>query len=80
MLTRIVNALIDLLVLMLNSLIALLPETPFSFSQLNWGPFADAIGLVFPVAAMATHFTLLLTAFGSYYVVRWALRLIRQIQ
>lgn len=80
MFTSIMNGLIDLIVLILNGLIYLLPESPFNFSPLNWGVFADAIGLVFPVGSMATHLTLILSAFALYYVVRWALRLIRQVQ
>lgn len=77
---KIINALIDLVVLILNGLLQLLPDTPFNFTPLDWGVFGQAIGLVFPVASMATHLTLILSAMLSYYGVRWGLRLIRQIQ
>lgn len=80
MLTSILNSLIDLLVAMFEGVYSLLPDSPFQFSPLDWGVFADAIGLVFPVSQMATHLTLILSAFLSYYAVRWILRLIRQIQ
>ena len=80
MLVAAVNAIIDTLVACLTWLIGLLPDTPFQFTPVNWGPFADAIGLVFPLGDIATHFTLILSAFLVYYSVRWGLRLIRQIQ
>lgn len=76
----IVNFLIDLLVEMITFITNLLPETPFQFEPIQWGTFGQMIGLVFPVSQMATHFTLILTAMGLYYAVRWVLRLIRMIQ
>lgn len=80
MLVVIINALIDVVVSLFGFLFGLLPDTPFQFSPINWGVFGQVIGLVFPVAEMATHFVVILSAFASYYAVRWLLRLIRQIQ
>lgn len=80
MLVKITNGLIDLLTMILNALLLLLPDTPFTFTSFDWGPLGDAIGFVFPVASMATHLAALLTAFGLYYGIRWILRIIRQIQ
>jgi len=80
MLTKLVNGMIDILVLVVNGLLSLLPESPFQFDPIEWGPFGSMIGTVFPVGSMATHMSLILGAFLSYYAIRWALRLIRQIQ
>ena len=80
MLVMIINGLIDVLVLIFGFLFSLLPDTPFQFSPLDWGIFGQVIGLVFPVADMATHFVLILSAIATYYSVRWLLRIIRQIQ
>lgn len=80
MVVKVINGLIDTVAWMLNSLMLLLPDSPFHFDQFSWGPFGDAIGFVFPVVGMAAHFTAIMSAFLGYYAVRWALRLIRQIQ
>jgi len=80
MFTSIMNALLDLIVLILTGLTALLPNTPFQFQPVEWGVFADVIGLVFPVSDIFTHWALIIAAFGSYYAVRWGLRLIRQVR
>jgi energy-converting hydrogenase Eha subunit A len=80
MFVSIINALISLITLILNGIITLLPDTPFDFAPLQWGSFGHAIGIVFPIPQMATHLTVILSAFLTYYVVRWLLRLIRQIQ
>jgi hypothetical protein len=79
-LVAILNGLIEVLYLISLGISALLPESPFQFEQLDLGVFGQIIGIVFPVGDMATHMTLLLTAFALYYVVRWILRLVRQIQ
>lgn len=76
----IINALIDVIVSIFGFLFSMLPDTPFQFSPLDWGVFGQVIGLIFPIGDMATHFVLILSAFATYYSVRWLLRLIRQIQ
>lgn len=80
MLVAILNGIIDVLYLIASGIAALLPHSPFQFKPLDLGVFGQVIGLVFPVSEMATHMTLILSAFSMYYVVRWLLRLIRQIQ
>ena len=80
MLEKILNGLIDVLVAILNFFLALLPDTPFDFEPLNWGKFGQAIGAFFPLSSMVTHMATILTAFSLYYVVRWALRIIRQVR
>lgn len=80
MLVAILNGIIEVLYLIASGIAALLPDSPFHFDQLDLGPFGQIIGLVFPVGDMVTHMTLILSAFAMYYVVRWLLRLIRQIQ
>lgn len=80
MLVSIINGLLSILQFIASGLTFLLPETPFDFSGLTWGPFGEAVGLIFPVSAMGIHMTTILSAFGIYYVIRWLLRIIRQIQ
>lgn len=80
MVVAILNGLIDILVSIFGFLFSLLPDSPFQFSPIDWGIFGQMIGLIFPISEMATHFVLILSAFASYYSVRWLLRLIRQIQ
>ncbi|MCK6208915.1 hypothetical protein KZX50_26255 [Bacillus infantis] len=80
MLVSILNGLFDVLVFIASALTFLLPETPFEFENLSWGPFGRAVGFFFPVSAMGIHMATLLTAFGFYYAIRWLLRIIRQIQ
>jgi hypothetical protein len=79
-LVAILNGLIEVLYLIASGIAALLPDSPFQFESLDLGVFGQIIGLVFPVGDMATHMTLILSAFAMYYIVRWLLRLIRQIQ
>lgn len=81
MLTDWVNGLLDMLVTAFDTVFGILPDSPFQFeSNVNWGAFGDAIGIVFPVAQMGVHMTIILSAFLAYYAVRWILRLIRQVQ
>jgi hypothetical protein len=80
MLSLIVNGLINLVYVIVYAIMALLPETPFDFRSLSWGNFGIMIGYVFPVNAMFIHMSVIITAFLLYYVVRWLLRMIRQIQ
>jgi hypothetical protein len=79
-LVTILNGIIEVLYLIASGIVALLPDSPFQFEPLELGIFGQIIGLVFPVGDMATHMTLILSAFAMYYVVRWLLRLVRQIQ
>lgn len=80
MLTSIVNALIDIIVVIANGALLLLPDTPFEFEPLEWGAMGDAIGYVFPIADMVTSFALITSAIVIYYAVRGLLRLIKQVQ
>lgn len=80
MLTNIVNALIDIIVVIANGALLLLPDTPFKFEPLEWGEWGTAIAYVFPISGMATSLALILSACLVYYAVRALLRLIRQVQ
>jgi hypothetical protein len=77
---NIINALIDGLVAAITFVFNLLPDTPFNFPKIEWGNFGKLIGAFIPVADIATHFVLILSAFGLYYAVRWILRVIRMVQ
>lgn len=80
MLVSILNGIIDVLHFIAYGITFLMPDTPFNFDDLSWGPFGKAVGFVFPISAMGTHFAVILVSFGFYYAIRWILRIIRQIQ
>lgn len=80
MIKRIINFLIDLITLILDGIMKLLPDTPFQFEPIPWGSFGQLVGLFIPLGSMALHMVLILTAYLGYYVVRWLLRVIRQVQ
>lgn len=80
MLVAILNGLIEVLYLIGTALTFLLPESPFDFKNLSWGQFGKAVGFIFPISAMGLHMTAILTAFLTYYAIRWLLRVIRQVQ
>lgn len=80
MLVSILNGLIEVLYFIATGITLLLPDSPFTFENLSWGNFGKAVGFIFPVSAMGMHMTAILTAFLTYYAIRWLLRLIRQVQ
>lgn len=80
MLIDILNGIIDVLTLIAGAVLSLLPDTPFDFSNLSWGDFGDLIGFLFPIEGMFAHMTVIIGAFLTYYVIRWILRIVRQIQ
>lgn len=80
MLVTIINWLIDLLYLIAVTALAILPESPFQFDDLSWGPFGQFIGYVFPVSTLFLHMATIITAITIYYSTRWLLRLIKTIR
>ena len=79
-LNAILNFLIDLVYLIMRGLTALLPASPFTFENLDWGPFGIWIGAFFPVSQMFLHFSAITTAILLYYAIRHILRLLQMIQ
>lgn len=61
-------------------LIMLLPESPFQFEQIDWGPLGNSIGYFIPIATIIQHFVVILAAIGTYVVIRHVLRLIRMVK
>lgn len=74
-----VDTLFDILDFLIGWLIKLLPESPFQFNQIEWGPFGQLIGTFIPVASILTHFTLILLAISLYYGIRHLIRLVKMV-
>lgn len=78
----IANWFIDALAFMFEGALSVLPDSPFL--QMNdvvqWGMFGSAIRLFFDVGTMIVHFSLYVTAIGTYYVIRMVLRWLKMIQ
>lgn len=58
----------------------ILPDSPFQFETIEWGPIGNSIGYFIPVQKILTHFITILAAVGIYMGVRYLLRLIRQVK
>lgn len=80
MLTNGANWLIDLLVMITETVFGLLPDSPFVFEKMSWGVAGQIIGYFIPVPTIIMHFTGLLSAILIYYAVRQILRLVKAIQ
>lgn len=80
MLISIVNGFFDVIELICQAVFMILPDTPFKFDPLDWGPFGMAVGYFFPVQSMFAHMVMILTAFLGYYCIRWLLRIIKQVR
>lgn len=81
-LVTIVNWCIDALVFVFDGALSILPDSPFlqMNDQVTWGMFGSAIRLFFDVGTMIIHFSLYVTAIGTYYVIRMVLRWLKMIQ
>lgn len=58
----------------------ILPDSPFEFEQIEWGPIGNSIGYFIPIQSILTHFITILTAIAIYMGVRYLLRLIKQVE
>jgi len=76
----IINFLIDVLYMIIQAVLALFPQSPFTFKEFDWGPFGDLVGAFFPIADMFAHFTAFTTAVLLYYGLRTLLRYLKMIQ
>jgi hypothetical protein len=77
----IVENLFTVLDLILSTLLAILPSSPFDFSKrLEWGEFGQLVGYFFPIADMMTSFSLILVTIALYYGIRHLLRIVRAVK
>ena len=58
----------------------LLPETPFIFEPIQWGPFGKAIGYFVPVAKMLEHLAYALVAIAVWYGIQHITRVLKIIR
>lgn len=80
MFVMIVNGLITLSTIIINLALSLLPNTPFDFNDVDWGPFGSLVGYVLPVQKMYQHMIAILIAITIYYGVRNILRIARSVK
>ena len=81
-LTVIANWLIDAIHFIIGGALEILPDSPFLAMNNNiaWDGFGRYLGYFFDIPTMTLHFSLFVTAIGSYYVVRAILRWLKAIQ
>lgn len=82
MLTRIINALIQVLAMIASAVLSLLPDSPFQWSVVNVIKSMPYISVVFyfvPFEAMISVTMAYITAVTGYYVLRWILRLVKMV-
>jgi hypothetical protein len=76
-----IENLFTVLDLILSTLLAILPTSPFDFSKkLEWGEFGQLVGYFFPIADMLTSFSLILVTITLYYGIRHLLRIVRAVK
>lgn len=80
MIAGIINFLIDVVQFILNSLLEILPDSPFNFTSPGWQAWTKGVGWMFPLGAMVAHGVIFLTAVSGWYACRWGMRIIRGIQ
>lgn len=69
---------------LLSWAILLLPESPIQSAviDLSSGPFGNILNYInyfVPIGMMSSFFALYLTAVITWYIVRWALRIVRYV-
>lgn len=79
MLVKIIQALIDFAGIVLNSVIGLLPNSPFSWDFSWLGSWWGFVNYFIPFQAMASFTLYYVAAVGIWYAVRWIMRIIRYI-
>ena len=73
------NLLIDIICAIVNTLLSILPKSPFNFTPINWGPLGDVVGVIMPVRDMVVHTTALTGCALLYLAGRYLLRLIKMV-
>lgn len=81
-LTVIANWLIDAIYFIIGGALEILPDSPFLSMNNNiaWDGFGRYLGYFFDIPTMTLHFSLYVTAIGTYYLVRMILRWLKAIQ
>jgi hypothetical protein len=78
MLVRIFNGLMDLVENLGETLLLLLPDSPFNFS-IDVPEWASWVGIFIPFGSMAAFMTTYVTAVLAYYLIRIALRWLKAV-
>lgn len=73
------NAIISGLGVVLQSLVSLLPDSPFQFTLSIDSSWINAINWIFPFSSVVAHLSLYLTAVVSFYGIRIILRWIKAV-
>lgn len=80
MVARIIQALLDFIVMIVNWVVDLLPQSPFI--GLDSSIISEWLGYInyfIPVGQMMSIFALWLSAVGLWYLYRWIFRFVRYI-
>ena len=75
----IINLLIQMLPTIVKFTLGLLPKIPFDIKPIEWGSFADFLGVFIPAKQIIIHFTALTMTLLTYYAARYLLKLIRMV-
>lgn len=76
----IIENLFELIDIIAVFILNVLPDSPFQFEPIEWGPIGNSIGYFIPIQSILTHFITILTAIAIYMGVRHLLRLIKQVE
>ena len=78
----IANFVIDAIDFVIGGALEILPDSPFLSMNNNiaWDGFGRYLGYFFDIPTMTLHFSLYVTAIGTYYLVRMILRWLKAIQ
>lgn len=76
----IIENLLNIIDIIAVFVLGILPDSPFQFEQIEWGPLGNSIGYFIPVQKILEHFIIILTAIAIYMGVRYLLRLIKQVE
>lgn len=76
----ILNLLIEIIAWVVGAILWLLPDSPFVFERVSWGPFAYLIGYIFPIETLALHFVSILSIITLYYGISFILRIVRLVK
>lgn len=80
MIANALNGIIDFFCMVVNSLLSVMPDSPFQFDASSWPEWVQTVGVVIPVPGMLAHMTAFVASAGLYIIIRWLLRFVKAVQ
>lgn len=78
---KIANWLIDLIYIIINSILSILPDSPFRFTlDDTFKEYIAYVNYFIPVGTLVAILVTFTTAVAVWYGIRWVMRLVRYIQ